>query len=158
MTDRELTTPETYGDWLKCFEILASGSVSQHFLDMIECGICPEYEHLEERFLERLQYTVKEMLTRSVKRCNKNLNELLEDGDFSSMEVFLRRSYTEMDRCRFYRKITFLKGEFLNELDLQVVAEKTRYWSELKQYLTDIAEESGNSELYDTVYYMKRLG
>ena len=108
-------------------------------------------------FLDRLQDTVNSMLQRAVTRCTRSLNTCLEEGDLSNLELLLGRSHREMQRCRFYLRIRFLPPDFVRELDRQTLSETGRFWAELRGALADMAEETGNSDIYDILYYVDRL-
>lgn len=114
-------------------------------------------DHVNPQFLERLQDTVNHMLNRSAKSCTKLLNESLEEGDLSNVEIVLKRHYKEMMRCRFYLNIPFIPEEYVDKLDKRTVSEIGRYWNTMRTYLIDLTDETGNSDLYDMVYYMNRL-
>lgn len=150
--------PQSYQQWLECFEILGTHPVSKDYMDTLKYGSCPGIENMTAKFHERLLETVNRMMNRATKHCTKRLNEALEDGDFSYIEVIMRRCRRDIDNCRFYRNIPFLQSEFRDELDIQVVKETKRYWDRLKGYLAELIEETESSELYDILYYIKRLG
>lgn len=150
--------PQNYQQWLDCFELLCKKTVSAGYIEAFEEGSCPGIDHLTASFQERVQATVNQMLKRSTKLCTRYLNQALEEGDFSELDVLLRRQRRNMNNCRFYRHILFLPGGFQEALDAQVSREIERYWSEVKKYLSQLVEETGSADLYDTIYYIKRLG
>lgn len=149
--------PTNYQEWLGCLEKIAGQNVSFEYIDQMKYGSCPGIQTVEDRFNDRIVETVNKMLSRMTKQCTCRLNEMLEEGDFSETEVVFRRSYKEMEKCRFYREISFLNEDFVVQLDQKVVAEKQRYWKEVYNYLTKIAEETEQSEIYDMLFYLKRL-
>ena len=149
--------PATYREWMVCFTFLRSRPVTDDFLDRLEQGSCPGVEQVMAGFLDRLQDTVNSMLQRAVTRCTRSLNTCLEEGDLSNLELLLGRSHREMLRCRFYLRIRFLPPDFVRELDRQTLSETGRFWTELRGALADMAEETGNSDIYDILYYVDRL-
>lgn len=157
LTQEEPEIPATYREWMVCFTFLRSRPVTDDFLDRLEQGSCPGVEQVMAGFLDRLQDTVNSMLQRAVTRCTRSLNTCLEEGDLSNLELLLGRSHREMQRCRFYLRIRFLPPDFVRELDRQTLSETGRFWTELRGALADMAEETGNSDIYDILYYVDRL-
>ena len=157
LTEKEPEVPATYREWMVCFVYMRSRPVTDAFLDRLGQGSCPGVEQVMTGFLERLQDTVNSMLQRAVTHCTRSLNTCLEEGDYSNLETILGRSRREMQRCRFYREISFLPRDFVRELDRQTLSEMNRFWSELQKALTGMAEETGSSDLYDILYYVDRL-
>ncbi len=157
MTGPGAAAPQTYQQWLECFEMLSTGPVSGEYVESLKHGSCPGIEKMTAKFDERLQETVNRMMNRATKHCTRSLNEALEEGDFSYIEVILRRCRREIEHCRFYRELPFLQAEFRDRLDMQVVKETNRYWDRLKGYLAKLIEETESAELYDLLYYIKRL-
>lgn len=150
--------PQSYQQWLDCFELLSKNNVSAGYIEALEEGSCPGIDHLAAPFEERVQATVNQMLKRYTGMCTRSLNEALEEGDFSEVDVLLRRQRKNMNNCRFYRYIPFLRRGFQEALDAQVSKEIERYWREMKKYLSQLVEETESADLYDIIYYIKRLG
>lgn len=153
----DFIVPKTYQQWLECFENLSKKAVADSYICSLKEGICPGIERVMVPFLERAQDTVNHMMNRTAKGCTRLINESLEEGDFSNMETILYRYYKEMMRCRFYLNIGFLPPQFVHELDQNTVSEINRYWEELKKSFEDLADETGDSNVYDILYYMNRL-
>lgn len=153
----DLIVPGTYQQWLECFEKLSEKPVADSYICSLKEGTCPGIERVMVPFLERAQDTVNRMLNRSARCCTRLVNEALEDGDFSNMETVLYRNYKEMMRCRFYLNIGFLPQKLLHELDQNTVSEIDRYWEGLKKNFEDLADETGDSNIYDILYYINRL-
>lgn len=147
----------TYQQWIGCLDYLSKKKVTDEFIDKLKYGLCPGIEMVMPHFLERVQDTVNQMMDRSTRICTALLNESLEDGDFSNVEANLYRCYRDIKRCRFYLNIKFIPESFVIELDEKTVSETNRYWKEVHKVLTQLAEETGNEEIYDLLYYMNRL-
>lgn len=153
----DLTVPKTYQQWMECLAYLSEKSVSDSYICLLKDGICPGIERVMTPFLERVQDTVNVMLNKTTKSCTRMVNELLEEGDFSNIETILYRSYSEMQRCRFYINIAFIPQKFVCELDKKTVSETERYWRELKRFFAELADETGDSNMYDILYYINRM-
>jgi len=147
----------TYQQWIGCLDYLSKKKVTDEFIDNLKYGLCPGIEMVMPHFLERVQDTVNQMMNRSTRICTALLNESLEDGDFSNVESNLYRCYRDIKHCRFYLNIKFIPESFVIELDEKTVSETNRYWKEVHKVLTQLAEETGNEEIYDLLYYMNRL-
>lgn len=147
----------TYQQWIDCLDYLSKKKVTDEFIDNLKCGLCPGIEMVMPHFLERVQDTVNQMMNRSTRICTALLNESLEDGDFSNVESNLYRCYRDIKHCRFYLNIKFIPKSFVIELDEKTVSETNRYWKKVHKVLTQLAEETGNEEIYDLLYYINRL-
>ena len=147
----------TYQQWIGCLEHLSNKKVTDEFVEKLQYGRCPGIETVMPQFLERVQDTVNQMLNRSTRTCTTLLNESLEDGDFSNVESIMYRSFRDIKRCRFYLNIQFIPESFVFELDKKTVSETNRYWKEVNRALTQLAEETGNEDVYDLLYYLNRL-
>lgn len=152
-----LKKPKTYQQWIGCLEYLKEKNVSDEFLDSLRGAVCPGVENVMESFLERIQKTVNVMLNRCTRNCTRLLKDSMEEHDFSNVEVMLYRNYRAMQKCRFYLNISFIPEKFVEELDRRTVTEIKRYWRELRIALEESAEESGDSSIYDIIYYMNKL-
>ena len=147
----------TYQQWIGCLEHLSNKKVTDEFVEKLQYGRCPGIETVMPQFLERVQDTVNQMLNRSTRTCTTLLNESLEDGDFSNVESIMYRCFRDIKRCRFYLNIQFIPEAFVCELDEKTVSETNRYWKEVNKALTQLAEETGNEDVYDLLYYLNRL-
>lgn len=147
----------TYQQWIGCLDYLSKKKVTDEFINNLKYGLCPGIEMVMPHFLERVQDTVNQMMNRSTRTCTALLNESLEDGDFSNVESNLYRCYRDIKHCRFYLNIKFIPESFVIELDEKTVSETNRYWKQVYKVLTQLAEETGNEEIYDLLYYMNRL-
>lgn len=152
-----VTTPKTYQEWMSCFEFLSNRIPSDKDLSLICEGKCPGIENVQVQFLERMNETVNNMLNRSTKNCTRLLNDSLENGDLSNIETILRRGYKDIQRCRFYRNVSFIPVEYVEELDTKTVSEIDRYWKLMKKFFCDLVDETNNPDLDDMVYYINRL-
>lgn len=155
--EENLIVPQNYAQWLKVFSVLSSTAVSFDSICKLKQGTCPGLNNVTSEFYKRLQETTNCMLKRITKRCTYAINTLLEEGDFENFEVIIRRYRCEMQNCRFYLYINFLRPDYVQELDTQVVKEIARYWKELYDYLMALVEETDDSKLYDMVYHLKRI-
>lgn len=149
--------PKTYQQWMVCFENLSNNLISDEYVSGLRQGSCPGIERVMPQFLDRIQDTVNRMINRYTKSCTASLKGFLEEGDFSNIEIVLYRFFREMKRCRFYLNILFIPEDFVRELDKKTVSEINRYWLGLRRTLEEIADESGNECVYDTICYIKRL-
>lgn len=153
----EFVVPQTYDQWLSFFSVLNKTSVPSEYICSLNRGICPGIEQVSAEFHKRIQDTVNLMLKRITKQCSNAINTFLEEGDFDNFEVIVRRYRRELGKCRFYLYINFLAHDFVQELDSQVTKEIQRYWFEWYRYLTEVIEETEKSEIYDMVYYLKKI-
>lgn len=147
----------TYQQWIGCLEHLSKKKVTDEFIENLQYGLCPGIEMVMPQFLERVQDTVNQMMNRSTRICTALLNESLEDGDFSNVESIMNRCFRDINQCRFYLNIKFIPESFVYELDEKTVSETNRYWKEVNKALTRLAEETGNEDVYDLLYYLNRL-
>ncbi len=152
-----LDEPKTYQQWMECLDYLSKRNVTDEYIEGLRKGVCPGIDKVMIQFLERVQDTVNLMLNRYTKNCTRLLNESLEQHDYSNIEVILYRNYKSMKRCRFYLNIRFIPETYVKELDQRTVSEINRFWNELVAALETMAEESGESNVYDIIYYTNRM-
>lgn len=152
-----MNVPRSYEEWMACLTYLSQNPVSDEFISKLKQGTCPGIEQVMPQFLERIQDTVNQMVRRCTRNCTKRLNEALEEGDFSNLEAVFYRSCKEMKRCRFFLHICFIPNTFVQKLDECTVSEMHRYFAWIKKSLEELADDSGNSDMYDVLYYLNRL-
>ena len=149
--------PKTYQEWLACFDTLSKKSVSEEEIDGLKYGVCPGIESVYIQFFDRVQDTVNAIIKRVTKNCTRRVNECLEEGDFSNIEVILRRYYKELLNCRFYIHISFIEKSDVLLLDKVTISEINRYWQNMKHFFEVLSDETNNADLYDMVYFINRL-
>lgn len=149
--------PINYQDWLQCFETLSTGRVTYEYIMGFRAGRCPGIETVENKFQTHVVETVNNMFSRITRQCTKQVNGILEERDFSETEILFKRISKEMEKCRFYMEIPFLSNEFVKQLDKQFQSEKKRYWNELYCFLMEAADETEQSDMYDMLFYLKRI-
>lgn len=154
----ELRQPPTdYREWLEVFRILEKRSLHSEEWEMLSRGTIYGFDRVQEQFLEKLEHVINEMLKRATKRCTKALIISLEDGDYSSLQMILRRGKRELDECRFSRELTFLPREIAEDLDRQVLETIRNYWQEWIKNMKEAAMESEQRDVFDMLYYLRRL-
>lgn len=138
-------------------EKLSKQSMTVEEIENLKYGICPGLKSVYTRFFEYVQDTVNAMMKRVVKNCTRCVNECLEEGDFSNVQVILARASLELQKCRFYTHISFLEQSDVLALDRETRAEIIRYWQTMKNFFVNLSDENENTDLFDMVYFINRL-
>lgn len=153
---RQMEIPCNYSDWIKCLHILSCDKVSDEDINILTQGTFPGFASVSTKFCNRMTETVKAIFSQQVKYTTKQINRSLEEGDFSLLEIIVKRSMLEMNKCFFFNELVFLPVEYCYALENEVTREMARYWDEVLDFLQSVVEESHNRELSDEVYYLKR--
>lgn len=155
--ETNMREPKTYQEWIICFDTLSKKSVTVEEIENLKNGVCPGIESVYTQFFERVQDTVNAMIKRVTKNCTRRVNECLEEGDFSNIEVLLIRSYRELLNCRFYIYIPFIEKSDARLLDKATISEVGRYWQTMKKFFEELLDETNSADIYDMVYFINRL-
>lgn len=126
------------------------------FLEELSGSTCSGFETVSGKFCNRMTEAVNSMLRQHTKNATKEINRCLEEGDYTLLEIIVKRSISEMSRCFFFNNISFLPSDYRLALNRELIREMNRYWSEVLGFLQRIVEESDSRELSDEVYYLKR--
>ena len=153
---QSLEVPHTYSDWLKCLHKLSCEKLPDGYLEGLSGSTCSGFETVSSKFCNRMTEAVNSMFTQHAKYATKEINHCLEEGDYTLLEIIVKRSMSEMNRCFFFNNVTFLPSDYRFALSKELFREMNRYWSEVLSFLQKIVEESHSQELLDEVYYLKR--
>ncbi|MDO4623171.1 MAG: hypothetical protein Q4B22_09480 [Eubacteriales bacterium] len=155
---RELQhSPTDYWEWLDVFRILENRSLRADEWELLCKGTIYDFDHVQKQFLETLEKTVNTKLKNTIQRSTKALNIGLEDGDYVSLQIMLRRAKRELNECRFCRELTFLPEEIICDLDRQVVETIRSYWNEWINTMKETAMEMEQEETFNMLYYLRRM-
>lgn len=149
--------PSSYPEWLAFLQLLEDGRLPEYGPEELTDGICPGIGAVLPSFAGRLEQTADTMVKRIAARGVRCLNEAMENRDFSMTEITLRRLEREWAWSRYFRFLRFLPEELREELDLAVLREQQRFRRELLQWLADAADETGDPELFDLLYAVRRM-
>lgn len=150
--------PSTYQDWLDCFarmrelplsgngdfEVLALGSFS---------GTGAMQAALERQMVD----TINAVLNKSVKRFVRNLNECIAFNELAQVDVLFKRLKKDVNKTLFFLNLSFLSGEFKDELYASITSQMTGFWDDTVGFLRQQAMDYSNSDLEDALFLIRRI-
>lgn len=149
------TPPETYQQWLECFQYL-----QQHPLDSQMLGILANGRYIgqpAESYLVRLSDTVGRVLTCHCRRFLKQLDEAFADGEPDMAVLLALRLKKSIRKCLFYQALPFLSAEYVQTLDKGFGDQLNTFWDNFLKQLWRTARDSMDSRMEDVVLEMKRV-
>lgn len=155
--DMGLTIPTNYQEWIDCLKRMQKSSGLPFDMSMLERGRMSCDGAALGRFETHLTETVNIMLNREIGRFVRNLNEALEFGEFDSLPFLARRFQEQIHSCLFFQYIGFLPASFREELGMETRRQVMKVWKELMRRLLEIQEETGNPDLEDALYGIRRV-
>lgn len=148
--------PETYQQWLECFQHL-----QQHPRDHEMLGVVSQGQYLgkpAEAFLVRLSETVGLVITDHCQRFLRQIDLAFEAGEPDMVLLLAQRLRKNLQKCFFYRSLPFLDDSYVQTLDDGFNRQLVLFWSSFVDQLRKSARESmdpGMEELYHGVKRMK---
>lgn len=150
--------PSTYQDWLDCFarmrelplsgnrdfEVLALGSFS---------GTSAMQAALERQMVD----TINVVLNKSVKRFVRDLNECIAFNELAQVDVLFKRLKKDISKTMFFLNLSFLSGEFKDELYTSITNQMTGFWDDTVGFLRQQAMDYSNSDLEDALFLIRRI-
>lgn len=149
--------PSNYQEWIDCLKQMQKSGRLPFDMSMLERGRMACDGGTLGRFETHLTETVNIMLNREIGRFIRNLNEVLEFGEFDSLPFLVRRFQGQIQSCLFFQNIGFLPVSFREELGTETRRQVMRVWEGLIQRLLQIQEETKDPELEDALYGIRRV-
>ena len=153
-----ITSPQTYPEWLRCFQTLAEcATLDRGIADTISNGSFSGSANMMASFQRQLVTTLNTMLDKRMKRFVRNLNLLLENKDWWDLAPLFTKFQKEVNQCMFFTSFHFLEQSYLDELQASFSKQVTAFWNESVRFLQRLCAETGNVELDDSLYFIKRV-
>lgn len=158
MSDTNYKIPDTYGDWLTCFESLKKGTrVEYEYFTHIHKGKVPSDLTLQKIFEQQLIDTINVMLNNRIKKFNKELNFLLSFNETLEVVRLFYRLNQSFSDCLFFHELTPLNTSFKVELHQSIETEVKRFWQFTLNQLHKESVQVGNHELEAIVFEVKKI-
>lgn len=147
--------PETYQQWLACFQHLQLHPLDSKMLETMAQG--SYLGKPAESFLVRLSETVGIVITGYCRRFLRQVDLALEDGEPDMVELLAVRLKRDIRKCFFYRSVSFLDSGYIHTLDTGFGDQLSAFWNQLLKELKKTAKDSANEELEDVYLALKRM-
>ena len=110
-----------------------------------------------EAFLARLSDCVSHVLTAHCCLFLKQLDEALAEGEPDMALLLATRFRRNIQRCFFYRTLTFLSASYVKTLDQGFCNQLDAFWQDFLGQLLRSARESSDPRMEDVLLEMKRI-
>lgn len=147
--------PETYQQWLECFEHLNGHPLDAQMLEMLSQGTF--LGEPTERFRSRLSDVVSMCMSAYCQRFLRMLDLALSEGEPDMATLLAGRFRRDIQRCFFYRSLAFLDGSFIQKLDQGYREQLNFFWKNFLNELQKSARDSNSPVMEDLYYEMKRV-
>lgn len=147
--------PETYQQWLACFEHLRQHPLDTQMLESLAQG--RYLGQPTEGFLSRLSEAVSICITGFCRRFLRQFDLALADGEPDMAVLLASRLRRNIQKCFFYRTLPFLSPDYIQTLDDGLGEQLDFFW---KNFLTELqrsAKDSNSVIMEDLCYEMKRV-
>lgn len=149
------TPPETYQQWLECFEHLKGYTLDEKMLESMAQGTF--LGKPTESFLSRLSDVVSMCMSGYCQRFLRMLDLALSEGEPDMAGILASRLKKDIQRCFFYRSLTFLDESFVQKLDQGFREQLEQFWGNFLNQLRKSARDSDWPVMEDLYYEMKRV-
>lgn len=149
------TPPETYQQWLECFEHLKGYTLDEKMLESMAQGTF--LGQPTENFLSRLSDVVSMCMSGYCQRFLRMLDLVLAEGEPDMAGLLASRLKKDIQRCFFYRSLTFLDESFVQKLDQGFRGQLEQFWKNFLNELRKSARDSDSPVMEDLYYEMKRV-
>lgn len=157
-TAKEITqAPQTYNDWLDCFDVLQHKNVTKDELKLLGMGRCTASRESVEFLEKQLIKTLNVMIKRYIKAFNKDLQMHMLYNEYDDLYRLFSGLAARFNGCLFFTGLGFLGTEFRRELRDSVVCEIRRFWDSMIASLYAQCIEHNDRSLEDVLYMMKRI-
>jgi hypothetical protein len=147
--------PETYQQWLACFEHLHLHPLDTQMLETLEKG--RYLGQPTEVFLSRLSEAVSISITGFCRRFLRQFDIALADGEPDMAVLLATRLRRNIQKCFFYRALPFLGSAYIQTLDTGLREQLDFFWKNFLQELQRTARDTDSPIMEDLCYEMKRV-
>lgn len=150
--------PSTYQDWLDCFarmrELPLSGNGD---FEVLALGSFSGTGAMQAALERQMVYTINAVLNKSVKRFVRDLNECIAFNELAQVDVLFKRFKKDISKTMFFLNLSFLSGEFKDELYASITGQMTGFWDDTVGFLRQQAMDYSNSDLEDALFLIRRI-
>ena len=154
----EIKAPNTYQEWLDCFELMKSNSADGNgVFDAVVSGSFAGTETTKSALQKQIVETVNAILDKSAKRFIKELNESIAFNDLTQIDLLFRRLKKDVHKSLFFENLFSLPKKFREELSDSVKTQMKNFWNDTVKFLHEQSLEFSNSELEDVLFLINRI-
>jgi hypothetical protein len=145
--------PETYAEWLKCFEKFSAEHFGKEQAQILQAGNADLSANMSNRFNRDLVAFINTLLKKNVSRFTIRVNYLFEESDLSSVLLLLNRLRNDMEALSFYTELKFIENSQKQAITEQIRAALAAFFLDMTAQFRHRQEP----ELECVLYYIKRI-
>jgi len=151
-------SPETYQQWLSCFEILKNTPfIEDDYMEAISKGTLQnDSPFITAQFQTKLVELVNELINNCITRFHKELGLLLSFGEFLDVAVLFSKLQREIKKHLILTEIEFLDVTFASLLSTSMTTQIDAFLDDVVSILNEQAMEHENDDLLYTLLQIKR--
>ncbi len=151
--------PESYEEWLACFQRLQERPQDAGELCLrMRLGVFRGVDTpLLPVFQQRILECVNQMLDRTVSRFSIRCQEVLEEGDTAMLDLLFHRLARQIRLALFFRELDFLPDEFRQSTEFSLKERMSEFWKGVIRSLEREALENGSQPLEDALEALRRI-
>ena len=151
------TAPTTYQEWLDCFSYVKAHPADYIELRRLRGGRLACDPYILDKFLQRLDETVGEVLNRGISAFLSRVGEAFEEGDFDGAEILASRFWKMAAESFFFEDLDCISPEQRETLRSGYLRQLGQFWEQFLAHLEREAEESRQDALDELVFRLRRL-
>lgn len=149
--------PQTYQEWLDCFEYMKSSRISDEFISVLSKGSLQSSQRMREKFQIHIVNLINDMLDARTGRFISKLNGLLESNDIADIVVLFKNFSKDIKQCLFFNHMTCVAPQFCKELSDSVEKQTAEFLNKVVDHLSSQALETNHLEMEDALYQIRRI-
>ncbi|MBE6856253.1 MAG: hypothetical protein IJO99_07530 [Ruminococcus sp.] len=149
--------PQTYSDWLECFEILRTKNVTRDTIELLKNGKCIDSDQSIEFLETQLLITINAMIKRYIDAFRRDLNCYMMYNEYDGFNRLFYVLAKKLEGCMFFVNLDFMSTQFRRELYDQIKLNTEKFWKDTYDSLYAQCVEYNNIFLEDELFLIKRI-
>ena len=149
------TPPETYRQWLDCFQHLTDHPRDRQVLALLAQGKLAGPP--SEQFVARVSDAVSNLLSHCCRQFLRQLDEALAEGDTDTVLTLAVRFRRHARECLFYRELYFLPEKEAMILEKGYSEQLKSFWDNFMRQVRITARDSMDVRTEDMAYELGRI-
>ncbi len=147
--------PTTYAEWIKTFDFFKEYDIQEEDTSILRQGKLEKDSYITSLFQNQLISFLNYVISRKLKKFNKELNFMIEVNDFIGISRLLRKIKDDFVNLTFYQNLEFVSRQTIIDLSEQITNEMSKYFKDLSLFF-EINGQT-NREYVNVLYDMKKL-
>jgi hypothetical protein len=147
--------PQSYQDWLNCFEIIIENNLGAENLKIIKAGKLTGGPEVLLLFQRQLAVMLNVLLGQKIIKFTKQLNQLLECNESESIIILFKRFNKDLRDCLFFVDLQFIPEAEKTQLAQSVSGQLREFQQKVIKYLKLSAKKNNDYDLFYTLRQIK---